>query len=1064
MTSYPFWVTPSQLGSYDEGTSLTENQIVLAFGDTADAPVTASLLNGALPPGIQWQQTQNQIQLTGFLRSVTSSENYNWTFRVSNGVQVTDRTFYLEVQNVSLQVFEFETSNVTPLLFVYQPQEYTAQIQVNTQPLSLVSYEITNTNVISQGVVLDQASGELMVDLRWKPNQAYTSGKDLVISNSGLFTCVTSGTSGSIAEPQGSGSYVDSDYPSWQPQRFYSVNSVVHNSQGGVYLCVGQGFSDTMSVSGTGSNIVDGTVRWSYQDQAPVWQRVAANTLLNQTIPVRVTSGSQVIQESYEIVVASTPGSPLWITPSGALPSVFTQQSFTYQLEAVDPDLLSLTWSSTNLPSWLQLNLIGELSGVAPAVEQNTTYTFDVTVSDGITSSTRTFEVSVIENVIELQWSSPEDMGQIKDGGFSSIQIKAVSTRPGAFVTYGLSGGQLPVGLILDTQSGALAGWLEYHAQAKTYMWEITATDETETIVRAFWVEVMPSMLGHHWSLQIPLWGTDAQQWQLSNSDGVVDTTNLYLPDLPGWGRVDQPRISVINGIQALDAQQLRFTIQHYLSNFVIQMQDLIWMKGDDPTYQLLAARVQDSDTVELWKPNTVYTQGERVSNTQGMRYVALNTGESGDSEPMSQNSNISDNNLVWSWDSNVNSVSNKSNPLPWMPYHYYQKGDTVLWQGQLFEATLPGTSAGTGGPVSSSSPISDGSVIWQHIEQSYPYAHANLYSPHCLANIRSTLIQQVGWSTAVGSGASADVNVGFDGKVQDVMITQSGVGYFRSPRVVVRSSQGSGAQFQIYVGVVAVQVVNGGVGWSPGTQFELDLGGESPAQVEIQSVTASGAVTLIQVLHTGKFTQIPSQTLTLGALTGRVLQVRLQAGVISCEVTDPGSGYEPGMLTLNFTGQEYNPQLQTFVENQGIHMSIAFVQSEYANNTRAQSMFNPFASSLWDVRCVLATIQGLEYQGESKMDHNTCTWDSDHTHWVDADPATVVSWDNDETIWDNDQTVWDLAKIVWPNYTNTVFDSNQTIWDYYRTILDQRSPSTSSQYSRTWTWWMGEPWRTGAK
>lgn len=1060
MTSYPYWATPEQLGSYPEGYSFTEQNLSIAFGETLNLPVSATLLNGSLPPGISWQQVGYQILLTGFLQSVSADTQYQFTFRLSNGTNIADRTFYVQTLNVSLQSFQWLTDNTNPLLYVYENLVKTATIRAITDPVAPVTYDLVNAPLLSQGISLDSTTGLLTVDIIWKPLTSYVMARDYVTTSDGLYECVISGTSSSVSAPTGSGIHIDTDYEPWQPNRFYEVNRVVHNDQGKIYLCVVLGFSGASGPSGNGSGIVDGSAVWNYIEQAPVWSKVLPDVQIDQSLNVDARSGSQQLFRQFPLFLVSRPSAPLWITPAGSLTPATTESSWSYQLEAADPDLLALSWSSSNLPSWMGLTPTGLLYGVAPLVGENTNYLFDVSVNDGTNISTRSFSVLVVENVIEFSWITASDLGAVPDGVQFDRQVQAVSTRSN-IPTYGLSGGMLPVGVILDTQTGALQGFLEYHAQNKTYLFEITADDGTETITRTFTIEVVSQNLGHYWSLSVPLWGPDKDAFQIQNSESIVDYNNLYLPASSGWGRTSSPSVPLIAGIKGINAADLRTLIQPYLHNFVMQMQNFEWLPGRNSAYEILNLQVRDSDSVQIWKSNTAYYKGERVNNLQGERYVALNDGTSGTNMPQGLGTNIVDGGVSWSYDSVPNPITNTRWPLPWYPYHKYVLNDTVVNNGVVYRVIQAGTSGGGVGPTALGDSILDNTVIWQSETANYPYGEGNTFWPDNVYNIRSTLISQVGWSTGSGSQASADVTVDFQGTVTQVTVTNPGTGYYSVPSFNL-SGTGTGAELLLRVGITHVTVNNGGVNWSVGDQLVLDLGTGTPALLEVSQVSGIGSVTDMGVVNPGEFTNVPNVPLTLVS-NNKVITIVLDAGLISAVVTQGGSGYTPDQTQINFLGREYSVNQETLISNFRLCLPLAKVQSSSVNQMDLDRMFNPFLGQLIDVRAVVAKVQGVVWQGYNRFDDNTLSFDSDATRFVDLQPATETLFDADQTQWESGSTTYDLPYVMWPNYTQTVFDDNHTIFDYYRTIFDQSSPRTDSIYSRSWVWWFGKPWY-GAK
>lgn len=1059
MTDYPHWVTPENLGTFIEGTSFTSTPRQLSFGVSDPTQVQVQLLNGVLPPGLLWSVQGEAVVLTGVLLDVTVSRQFEFTFRLISGHQIADRTFVIHVQNTVFNSFTWRTPTNTPIARVFTPVESVTQVQAVTDPLSAITYTWLNESSLSQGIQLNEFTGTIQINYAWQPLRAYVQQRDFVFSESGLYECEISGTSGSVQAPEGMGQFVDTDYAAWQPQRFYSINSVVHADQGKIYLCIQAGFSAFVGPTGVGLAISDGSVLWAYQDQSCVWRRVTPQTIVPQQLHIQAQSQGQTIQNTYLIQLLSTPYEPIWLTEPADLPPAITQQSYSFALQAVDPDLQPLTWSSMDLPDWLQLNIIGELSGIAPLVDQNTTFTFTISVFDGVSTSSRTFDLLVQEFEVEFAWITPEDLGSHPDGVFSRIQLEAVSTRSQTFVTYGLSGGQLPVGVRLNPQSGALEGVLEFHARPKTYVWEVTTSDGVEELVRRFQITVIPQQLGHHWRLSAPLWGPDRDDWFMQNNEGVVSSDSLYLPDQTGYGRDIPPELNICTGIQALNAEHLRLLLQHYLHDFVIHLHDYQVTPTHISGVNLLSVRVQDAQTVKLWQPFTQYGSGTRVSNTQRVRYLALSSGTSGAQEPVGMSDQISDGLIMWRPDGVVNDTSAHKSALPWYPYHDYQLSQTVQHLGHTYQVIQPGRSGGSWRPISS--PFLDNQVEWQRM--SSPVISGNTFWPACVFNLRKTLIDQVGWSTGEGSGVTSDVTVNSRGQITRVLITHPGSGYYRSPQIQVLGS-GSGAHITCELSVIQVQVVNGGTGWQLNEQVHIKLGDHTQVIVKITAVSQTGSVTSCDVVHSDAFERMRRKPIRVPDALGRVLTIQFICGVTSCDVVNAGTGYD-ARTRLFFSGREYVPVWDKFVDpdQSGAFVPVSYVTESWSQKQDLSVLNAPFQDQLWQISLIKATLQGVEYEGSTSWDDHACTWDSDQTRLVEISPATVLTWDQDQTVWDNDSTTWDHPQIIWPSHSQTVFDDNRTIWDYYRTIFDQSEPSKQSVYAKSWAWWFGDqpPFRT---
>lgn len=102
---------------------------------------------------------------------------------------------------------------------------------------------------------------------------------------------------------------------------------------------------------------------------------------------------------------------PTWNTASGNLGTMYDiERSLkTYTVSASDPDGTSLVYSiaSGSLPTNMTLNSsTGVISGTAAAVISDTTYTFTVSATDGVNTSSRQFNIIVKAPVINTYYSN----------------------------------------------------------------------------------------------------------------------------------------------------------------------------------------------------------------------------------------------------------------------------------------------------------------------------------------------------------------------------------------------------------------------------------------------------------------------------------------------------------------------------------------------------------------------------------------------------------------------------------------------------------------------------------
>jgi hypothetical protein len=132
-------------------------------------------------------------------------------------------------------------------------------------------------------------------------------------------------------------------------------------------------------------------------------------TFVGATTATATTPALSVAYEPYDVKVINSDnqfailencldagGSPTWSTSSGTIATIGEQTALNVSVSATDPDGTSIVYSSSNLPAWVTLNSsTGALTGTAPDVASNTTYSFDVTASDGVNTSSRSFAIIV---------------------------------------------------------------------------------------------------------------------------------------------------------------------------------------------------------------------------------------------------------------------------------------------------------------------------------------------------------------------------------------------------------------------------------------------------------------------------------------------------------------------------------------------------------------------------------------------------------------------------------------------------------------------------------------------
>lgn len=152
--------------------------------------------------------------------------------------------------------------------------------------------------------------------------------------------------------------------------------------------------------------------------------------------------------------------SPYWETDAGSVGAYYANNELGIELKAIDPNEKRgnpLRFSSTGLPVGASVNPVtGALVGVLPILLNETTYTFDVTVTDGMYSATRTFSITQKANeapvfVSDGTVASPYDSEEIS----ARVVAKDAENEE---LTYSLvDGSSLPGDLVLNPD-GTITG------------------------------------------------------------------------------------------------------------------------------------------------------------------------------------------------------------------------------------------------------------------------------------------------------------------------------------------------------------------------------------------------------------------------------------------------------------------------------------------------------------------------------------------------------------------------------------------------------------------------------
>jgi hypothetical protein len=266
-----------------------------------------------------------------------------------------------------------------------------------------------------------------------------------------------------------------------------SITGVYREStSSGTIVIAGTNFASGAVASAIGTNGV------SYDATTTTYNSVVQLTAVFDNLPIqyepfdiKVTNPSNLFGLIPDALAVNN--NPAWTTASGSLGTFAEQVSITLSALAAT-DETSITYavaSGSSLPGTLSLNSsTGVISGALPDVATNTTYSFNITASDGVnTPVSRSF--SVTANAAPVWVTSAGSLGSYLNN--TSVTLSALSATDTETVTYALaSGSTLPGTLSLNSSTGVISGTLPTVASPTQYTFTINASDGLNTVGREF--------------------------------------------------------------------------------------------------------------------------------------------------------------------------------------------------------------------------------------------------------------------------------------------------------------------------------------------------------------------------------------------------------------------------------------------------------------------------------------------------------------------------------------------------------------------------------------------------
>ena len=396
----------------------------LAAEDADSTALTYSKIAGTLPPGIEL--TTGGV-LQGVPSEVATRSLYNFVVRVSDGTNIADRTFSLQVVGADAPVIETTAGQL--------------DLSDSTKPTykwvldgSYIEYQIEASDT-------DTAAGQILV---------------YDISGGALPPGVTMNTSGFI-----SGTVLLADDERYGAIGGYDDSTVGYAFDDSPYDPTVYSTSRSVNYEFT-IRVTDGTtsveqINSIFVFTADFW-RVDNNRI----------SVDQNVYDGFPLVMSlSANRRPVFLTPSN-LGTFRHDNQCVIKIDVVDFDPLqaSLEYSIVGgaLPTGLSIDLTtGEIYGALPtqaAIESEYSFTVRAnrTPLAGVTVFTdKTFTMTVIGNIdVGIAFLTGSDLGTITPGIPSLLSVAAEAAEANRVLIYNVTKGSLPPGLSLSSQGNII--------------------------------------------------------------------------------------------------------------------------------------------------------------------------------------------------------------------------------------------------------------------------------------------------------------------------------------------------------------------------------------------------------------------------------------------------------------------------------------------------------------------------------------------------------------------------------------------------------------------------------
>ena len=468
----PVWVTEEGLLGTVYGQERAEFDLLAT--DANNDLVTYSLSGGSLPPGLA---LEGRV-LKGMINLHTGDDViHTFTVVASDGQgNSTPRTFSIILKANQPLVWETAAGRRTE---AFEKSPVTFTVKATDPEGKTVVYGLPKGGQLPQGFGLNPATGvisgtipPLTADQELSFTVvAYVKDQDESATISRTFTVL--GKFNTAPEFVSPASFDVVENRSASAMRVQAINP-------------GNGPMTYTVVSGSLPAGITLQSNGSFSGFAPT---AAVDT--DYTFTVRANNG---IKSTEQVVTISVKHNlaPVWTTAAGSLGTVYGGVSSAFAPVATDANNQTILYSlvSGSLPAGLNLNpSTGTITGKANIAAGDVTSTFVLGASDGVLRTDREFSITVSANTAPTWTTLAGSLGEVVRNKNFSIALLAADAE-GSKLTYTISGGELPQGILLNPNTGQLVGRAPDVTQDETYTFTVRVSDGVLFADREFSISV----------------------------------------------------------------------------------------------------------------------------------------------------------------------------------------------------------------------------------------------------------------------------------------------------------------------------------------------------------------------------------------------------------------------------------------------------------------------------------------------------------------------------------------------------------------------------------------------